>query len=100
MASEVQHVIEEQIDKMGMYSMVIDECKDHVGHEELSTCFRFVNDEGRYYDLVKLKETDAETILNEGVLPTSKKLSLFATLLALWSRWHICYERMLRRSCC
>ena len=87
MASEVRHLIEEQIDKTGMYSMLIDECKDNAGHEELSTCFRFVNDEGRieerYYDLVRLKETDAETIVNEGVLPTSKKLSLSATLLAL-----------------
>ncbi|CAB4040240.1 Hypothetical predicted protein [Paramuricea clavata] len=87
MASEVRHLIEEQIDKTGMYSMLIDECKDNAGHEELSTCFRFVNDKGRveerYYDLVRLKETDAETIVNEGVLPTSKKLSLSATLLAL-----------------
>jgi hypothetical protein len=87
MASEVRHLIEEQIDKTGMYLMLIDECKDNAGHEELSTCFRFVNDEGRieerYYDLVRLKETDAETIVNEGVLPTSKKLSLSTTLLAL-----------------
>ena len=46
MASEVRHLIEEQVDKTGMYSMLIDECKDNAGHEELSTCFRFVNDEG------------------------------------------------------
>ena len=39
MASEVRHVIEEQIDGAGMYSMLIDECKGNPGHEELSTCF-------------------------------------------------------------
>lgn len=35
MASEVRHLIEEQIDRAGMYSMLIDECKDNAGHEEL-----------------------------------------------------------------
>ena len=87
MASEVRHLIEEQIDRAGMYSMLIDESKDNAGHEELSTCFRFVNDEGRieerFYDLARLKETDAQTIVNEGVLPTIEKLSSSATLLAL-----------------
>ena len=87
MASEVRHVIEEQIDGAGMYSMLIDDCKDNAGHEELSTCFRYVNDEGRieerFYDLARLKETDVQTIVHEGVLPTSDKLSLSATLLAL-----------------
>ncbi|XP_028408662.1 zinc finger MYM-type protein 1-like [Dendronephthya gigantea] len=71
----------------GMYSMLIDECKDNAGHEELSTCFRFVNDEGqieeRFYDLARLKETDAQTIVNEGVLATIEKLSSSTTLLAL-----------------
>ncbi len=47
MASDVRHVIEEQIDRAGMYSMLIDECKDNAGHEELSTCFGYVNDKGR-----------------------------------------------------
>ena len=35
MASEVRYLIEEQIDKAGMYSMFIDECKDNAAHEEL-----------------------------------------------------------------
>ena len=46
MATEVRHQIKDQIERAGMYSMLIDECKDNAGHEELSTCFRFVNDEG------------------------------------------------------
>ena len=67
--------------------MFIDECKDDAGHEEQSTCIRFLNDETRFkesfYDLARLKETDAETIVNEHVLPTSEKFSMSATLLAL-----------------
>ena len=47
LASEVRHLIEEQIDKAWMYSMLINECKDNAGHEELSTCFRFLNDKYR-----------------------------------------------------
>ena len=65
--------------------MLIDECKDNVGHEELSTCFRFVNEgqiEERFYDLTRLKETNAQTIV-KGVLPTTEKLCSSATLLAL-----------------
>ena len=76
MATEVRHQIKDQIERAGMYSMLIDECKDNAGHEELSTCFRFVNDEGevqeRFYELTRLKETDANTIVKEGVLPTSE----------------------------
>ena len=87
MASEVRHMIEEQIEKRGMYQMFIDECKDNAGHEEQSSCIRFLNDERRieelFYDLVRVKETDAETIVNEHVLPTSEKFSLSAILLAL-----------------
>ena len=100
---------EEQIDKAGMYSMLIDECKDNAGHEELSTCFRFLNDEGRieerFYDLTRLKETDAQTIVNEGVLPTIEKLASSASLLVLGadgaSVMSGCYEGVaakLRRS--
>ena len=100
---------EEQIDKAGMYSMLIDECKDNTGHEELSTCFRFLNDEGRveerFYDLTRLKETDAQTIVNERVLPTIEKLASSASLLVLGadgaSVMSGCYEGVaakLRRS--
>ena len=43
MATEMRHQIKDQIERAGMYSMLIDEYKDNAGHEELSTCFRFVN---------------------------------------------------------
>ncbi len=56
-----------------MYSMLIDECKDNAGNEELAICFRFINQLGeieeRFYELARLKETDAETIVNTGILP-------------------------------
>ena len=87
MASDIQHLIEEQIDKAGMCSMLIDECKDNASLEELLTCFWFLNDKGRieeqFYDLTKLKETDAQTIVNEGVLTTIEKLGLSTILLVL-----------------
>ena len=67
--------------------MLIDECKDNAGHEELSTCFRFVNDEGevqeQFYELTRLKQTDANTIVKEGVLPTSEQFASSLTVLAL-----------------
>ena len=108
MASDVRHLIEEQIVKAGMYSMLI-ECKDNAGHEELSTCFRFLKDEGRieerFYDLTRLEDPDAQTIVNEGVLPTIGKLGSSAILLVLGacgaSVMSRCYEGVaakLRRS--
>ena len=87
MATEVRHQIKDQIERAGMYSMLIDECKDNAGHEELSTCFRFVNDEGevqeRFYELTRLKQTDANTIVKEGALPASEQFASSSTLLAL-----------------
>ncbi len=44
MATEVRQQIKDQIERSGMYTILIDECKDKAGHEELSTCFRYVND--------------------------------------------------------
>lgn len=47
MTTEVRmHEIKDQIERAGMCSMLIDECKDNAGHEGLSTCFQDVNDEG------------------------------------------------------
>ena len=87
MAFEVRRTIKEQIDEAGMYSMLIDECKDNAGHEELAICFRFVNDseeiEERFYELARLKETDAATIVNTGILPAFERMNTSASLLAV-----------------
>ena len=70
-----------------MYTILIDECKDNAGHEELSTCFRYVNDDEevqeRFYKLTRMKETDAQTITREGVLPISNEFDSSAILLSL-----------------
>ena len=70
-----------------MYTILIDDCKDKAGHEELSTCFRYVNDDEevqeRFYQLTRMKETDAQTITREGVLPISKEFDSTAVLLSL-----------------
>ena len=79
---------------------------DNAGHEEMSTCFRFLKDEGRiverFYDLTRLEETGAQTIVNEGVLRTIEKLASSAILLVLGaSVMSRCYEGVaakLRRS--
>ena len=62
MAFEVRITIKEWIDEAGMYSMLIDECKDNGGHEELAICSRFVN----YSEEIEecFNETDAATIAN------------------------------------
>lgn len=51
--------------------------KDNAVHEEEEGQI-----EERFYDLTRLKETNAQTIVG-GVLPTTKKLCSSATLLAL-----------------
>ena len=71
-----------------MYTAIlIDECKDNAGLEELSTCFRYVNDDEevqeRFYQLTRMKKTDARTITREGVLPISKEFDSSAVLLSL-----------------
>ena len=76
MAREVRKQIKDQIERSGMYTAIlIDECKDNAGLEELSTYFRYVNDDEevleRFYQLTRMKETDARTITREGVLPIS-----------------------------
>ena len=80
--TEVRHQIKDQIEKAGLYSIV----KDNARHEELSTCLRFFNDEGkvleRFYELTRMKETDAETIVKEGILPTSKQFASLSTVLS------------------
>ena len=87
MAAAVRQQIKDQIERSGMYTILIDECKDNVGHEELSTCFRYVNDDEevqeRFYQLTRMKETDAQTITREGVLPISKEFDFSAFLLSL-----------------
>ncbi|CAB3980675.1 Hypothetical predicted protein [Paramuricea clavata] len=87
MAMEVRQQIKDQIEKAGLYMILIDEFKDNASHEELSTCFRYVNDDEklqeRFYKLTRMKETDVQTIMREGVLPISEEFDSSAILLSL-----------------
>lgn len=55
-----------------VYMYSIDEFKDNAGQEELSTCFRYLNDDEEVlqhiYKLTRMKETDD----NEGRSFTNK----------------------------
>ena len=52
-----------------MLALLIDECKDNAGHEELSICFRYlVKDKGimeRFYSLTRLADKHADGILHK-----------------------------------
>ena len=87
MSFEARRTIKEKIDKAGMYSLLIDECKDNAGDEELAICFRFLNALGeieeRFYELARLKKADAATIVNVGIFPTFERMNAAVSLLAV-----------------
>ena len=66
---------------------IIDECKDNAGHEELALCFRYVNQdcciEERFYEILRLNDTDAESVFQIGVLYTLQNIGLTGNLIAL-----------------
>ena len=72
LADENKCIVKEKLELAGTYSLLIDECKDNAGHEELDLCFRYVNQdcciEERFYEIVRLKYTDAESIFQIGFL--------------------------------
>ena len=79
LASAVRLNIITQIEKSAMYSILIDECKDSSGHEELGVCFRYVNSmkgtvEERFDGITRLAETDAQNILDCGLQPILDEL--------------------------
>ena len=40
LADETKCIVREKLELAGTYSLLIDECKDNAGHEELALCFR------------------------------------------------------------
>ena len=87
LADEVRHTIRSEIEASKMFALLIDECKDNAGHEELSICFRYLDKNmvimERFYSLTRLVETDADGILQKGVIPTLNEMGLTSKLLAL-----------------
>ncbi|KAI6661489.1 Zinc finger MYM-type protein 1-like [Oopsacas minuta] len=82
---EVRHAIRSEIEASKMFAMLIDECKDSAGHEELSICFRYLDTnmviiEG-FYSLTRLVETHADGILQKGAIPTLNEVGLTSKLL-------------------
>ena len=87
LADETECIVKEKLELAGTYSLLIDECKDNAGHEELALCFLYVNQdcciEERFYEIVRLKDTDAESIFQIGVLNTLQNIGLTGNLIAL-----------------
>ena len=87
LADETKCIMKEKLELPGTYSLLIDECKDNAGHEELALCFRYVNQdcciEERFFEIVRLKVTDAESIFQIGVLNTLQYVGLTGNLIAL-----------------
>eukprot|EP00795_Rhopilema_esculentum_P007207 gene7207-12882_t len=70
-----------------MFSILIDECKDSTGYEELVIWLRFVDDTGYIqewsFELTHFKEMDANAILTEGISLVFEWKNMSASLLAL-----------------
>ena len=92
LADETKWIVKVNLEVAGTYSILNDECKDNAGHEELALCFRYVNQDGyieeRFYELVRLKDTDAESIFQIGVLNTLENIGLTSSLIALGADGH------------
>ena len=43
LADEVRHTIRSEIEASKMFALLIDECKDNAGNEELSIYFRYLD---------------------------------------------------------
>ena len=56
LADETKWIVKVNLEVAGTYSILINECKDNAGHEELALCFRYVNQDGnieeRFYEMV------------------------------------------------
>ena len=87
LADETKWIVKVNLEIAGTYSILIDECKDNAGHEELALCFRYVNQDGyieeRFYEMIRLKDTDADSIFQIGVLNTLENIGLTSSLIAL-----------------
>ena len=72
MADEVRTQIGKSIAEAGMFFLVIDECKDKAGHEQLSLCVRYSvgsTAKERFIGLVRLSENLSAAAIAEKILP-------------------------------
>ena len=86
MADSVRLRIAEEIAEAGMFFLVIDECKDRAGHEQLSICVRYCVSsvvKERFLGLVRLTEDFSAGAIAEKVLPFLSILTSSAVFLGL-----------------
>lgn len=80
----IKETIISEINTAGMYSILIDECKDNAGHEQLSICFRYLK-EGtlyeRFHSLHRSPETDAHHLVEDHIVPTLESSNITAALI-------------------
>ena len=72
-----------EINDAGMFSILIDECKDNAGHEQLSLCFRYLKDgvvNERFHSLHRSPETDAHHLVEDHIVPALKSSNISAVL--------------------
>ena len=80
----VRESIVSEINEAGIYSIMIDECKDNAGHEELSICFRYVKDGEiveRFYCLRRIPEADASHLVESHIKPVLSAAKITALLI-------------------
>ena len=85
LAEEVRDIILGQVNKAGVYSLLIDESKDNAGHEELALCLRYVaNDKTceRFLCLMRVPKADAESLVQNHLLPYLQALKITSALIA------------------
>jgi hypothetical protein len=73
-----------EINEAGMYAILIDECKDNAGHEQLSLCFRYLKEgtlHERFHSLHRSPNTDAHHLVEDHIVPTLKSANITAVLI-------------------
>lgn len=86
MADAVRNKIGHEISEAGMFFLIIDECKDKAGHEQLSLCVRFCSSsvpKERFLGLIRLSEDFSAAAIAEKVLPFLSILSSDAVFVGL-----------------
>ena len=82
-AEFVRESIITDVNEADMFSILIDECKDNAGHEELSLCFRYLKEgvvNERFHSLHRVPDADAEHLVEDHIQPTLKSSNITALL--------------------
>ena len=83
LADVIREIIVQQINSAGMFSLLIDESKDNAGHEELATCFRYLDAHiihERFFSLSRVPKPDAEHLVEDHVMPLLRSSNITAVL--------------------